>query len=177
MGTHHDQGWVLDPDRKKMSKSKGNVITPHALIEEHGAEAVRYWSCNGRPGTDTARRSPRCHEDRVPSPTKILMLHVSPSRVRRGRRCIRYLGVTRSLDAGRPRKGGGAGDSGVRRVRLRPCPRDRRTIVLDLDRRLPRAGQGASVRGRWERGVLRLMPRCKWLSARICGSLPHSCPS
>jgi valyl-tRNA synthetase len=47
-------GWVLDPDRKKMSKSKGNVITPHALIEEHGAEAVRYWSCNGRPGTDTA---------------------------------------------------------------------------------------------------------------------------
>jgi valyl-tRNA synthetase len=47
-------GWVLDPDRKKMSKSKGNVITPHALIEEHGAEAVRYWACNGRPGTDTA---------------------------------------------------------------------------------------------------------------------------
>ena len=37
-----------------MSKSKGNVITPHDLIEEHGAEAVRYWSCNGRPGTDTA---------------------------------------------------------------------------------------------------------------------------
>ena len=47
-------GWVLDPDRKKMSKSKGNVVTPHALIEEHGAEAVRYWACNGRPGTDTA---------------------------------------------------------------------------------------------------------------------------
>ena len=54
-GLHHAiNGWVLDPDRKKMSKSKGNVITPHALIEEHGAEAVRYWSCNGRPGTDTA---------------------------------------------------------------------------------------------------------------------------
>jgi valyl-tRNA synthetase len=47
-------GWILDPDRKKMSKSQGNVITPHALIEEHGAEAVRYWACNGRPGTDTA---------------------------------------------------------------------------------------------------------------------------
>jgi len=47
-------GWILDPDRKKMSKSKGNVITPSALIEEYGAEAVRYWACNGRPGTDTA---------------------------------------------------------------------------------------------------------------------------
>jgi valyl-tRNA synthetase len=47
-------GWILDPDRKKMSKSLGNVVTPVPLIEEHGAEAVRYWACNGRPGTDTA---------------------------------------------------------------------------------------------------------------------------
>ncbi|HET9258592.1 MAG TPA: valine--tRNA ligase [Acidimicrobiia bacterium] len=47
-------GWILDPDRKKMSKSKGNVITPMPLIEEYGAEAVRYWACNGRPGVDTA---------------------------------------------------------------------------------------------------------------------------
>ena len=47
-------GWILDPDRKKMSKSRGNVVTPSPLIEEHGAEAVRYWACNGRPGTDTA---------------------------------------------------------------------------------------------------------------------------
>jgi valyl-tRNA synthetase len=47
-------GWCLASDKTKMSKSKGNVVTPVKLIEEKGSDIVRYWAATSHLGTDTA---------------------------------------------------------------------------------------------------------------------------
>jgi valyl-tRNA synthetase len=47
-------GWILDPDRKKMSKSVGNVVTPEDILLKYSSDAVRYWTARARLGTDTA---------------------------------------------------------------------------------------------------------------------------
>ena len=47
-------GWCLASDRSKMSKSKGNVLVPDTLLEQFGADVIRYWSASSKLGADTA---------------------------------------------------------------------------------------------------------------------------
>ena len=45
-------GWALDPDGKKMSKSKGNIIEPQVMIEKYSADALRFWAASSKLGED-----------------------------------------------------------------------------------------------------------------------------
>ena len=46
-------GWCLASDKSKMSKSKGNILVPETLLEQHGADVVRYWAASSNLGADT----------------------------------------------------------------------------------------------------------------------------
>ena len=145
-------GWVLDPDRKKMSKSKGNVVTPMALLEEHGSDGVRYWAASGRPGTDTAFEPGQMKVGR-----RLAMKLLNASRFALSQSEPRgpiTVPVDRAMITSLARLIDDATaqlDQLPVRDRARAC----RALVLVLLRRLPRAGEITPVR-RARRGAGRL---------------------
>ena len=166
-------GFVTDPDRKKMSKSKGNVVTPFALLEEHGSDGVRYWAAKGGPGVDTVFDAGQMKVGRrlaikVLNASKFVLANAEPVGP-----------ITSPVDRAMLRNLAGVVDEATQaldRLRVRPRARPGRARVLGVLRRLPRVREGTAVRRAGPRSgrIGQQRAACRALGATF-GCLPRIC--
>jgi valyl-tRNA synthetase len=94
-------GWVVDPDRAKLSKSRGNVVSPSQAMDRYGADALRHWAAGGRLGSDTT-----FDEDRVRVGRRLAIKVLNASRFVLDR-------LQAGVDEAAPTEEAGAGEAGT----------------------------------------------------------------
>ena len=152
-------GWILDPDHKKMSKSKGNVVVPDKPIKQFGADAVRYWAAAARLGLDATYDEGQMKIGRrlaikLLNATKFALAIGREDENHHGRSGNRKLEPCRRDRAAGPRS---HGQDGPRSARSHRKPQQlrafqgfgsHRKLLLAVLRRLHRAGQEPCIRHR-----------------------------
>ena len=148
-GARGDQRLDPRPRPQEDGKSKGNAVTPEDVVEEHGADAVRYWAASARLGTDAAFDTGQM---KIGRRLAIKVLNASKFALGFGDvagepalTARRRIPLDLSMLAGLADVVDKA-TAALRGVRLHPRARGHRDVLLDVLRRLPRARQGPRLR-------------------------------